>query len=172
MDNRFIAALFAGLFFAPGLASQDRSSASMERCVNSCMLEVSNPELQRQELVTLEKESAKAVQHQDGTFFRRVYSDDFVGILSHGQAVNKLAFIQTIEGADVRFESVSASDISVHVYRDTAIATCLWSIRMVSKGQSTSTQIRVIHVYLYGQRGFHVVSSQATLLPPFGSLPI
>ena len=171
MYKRFVA-LFAGLIFAPGLASQDRSAASMERCMDSCMLEHSNPELQRQELVTLEKEAAKAVQHQDGTFFRRVYSDDFVGTLSHGQAVSKADFIQTIEAGDVRFESVSASDITVHVYRDTAVATCLWSIRMVSKGQATSTQIRVIHVYLYGQRGFHVVASQATLLPPFGPLPI
>jgi hypothetical protein len=25
---------------------------------------------------------------------------------------------------------------------------------------------------LYGQRGFHVVASQATLLPPFGQSPI
>ena len=171
MYKRFVA-LFVGLVFAPSLVSQDRSSAAVERCVSSCMLEVSNPELQRQELVTLEKEAAKAVQHQDGAFFRRVYSDDFVGTLSHGQAVNKTDFIQTIEAGDVRFESVSASDIIVQVYRDTAIATCLWSIRMVSKGQAASTQIRMIHVYLYGQRGYHVVASQATLLPPFGQLPI
>jgi ketosteroid isomerase-like protein len=163
------AVLFAGFALAPGLLSQDRSE---EPCIESCRLEHSNPELQRQELIALEKEAAKAVQHNDGTFFRRVYSDDFVGTLSHGQPVNKTTFIQTIEGSDVRFDSVNASDISVHVYRDTAIATCLWSVRMSSRGQSSSTQIRMIHIYLYGQRGFHVVASQATLLPPFGQSPI
>jgi ketosteroid isomerase-like protein len=165
------AVLLAGLALAPALISQDRSS-SVERCVDACTLEHSNPELERQELITLEKEAARAVQHNDGTFFRRVYSDDFVGTLSHGQAVNKASFIQAIESADVRFESVNASDITVHVYRDTAIASCLWSVRISNRGQSTSSQIRMIHVYLYSQRGFHVVASQATLMPPFGPLPI
>jgi ketosteroid isomerase-like protein len=165
------AVLCAVLALAPRLVSQDRSAA-VERCVDSCMLEHSNPELQRQELIALEREAAKAVQHNDGTFFRRVYSDDFVGTLSHGQSVNKTAFIQAVEAAETRFESVSASDINVHVFRDTAIATCLWSVRMSSKGQSTSSQIRMIHVYLYGQSGFHVVASQATLLPPFGPVPL
>ena len=170
MHKKF-AVLLAGLALAPALNSQDRSG-SVERCVDACMLERANPDLERQELITLEKEAAKAVQHNDATFFRRVYSDDFLGTLSHGQAVNKAAFIQAIEGGDVRFESVSASDIKVNVYRDTAIATCLWSVRMLSKGQSSSIQIRMIHVYLYSQRGFHVVASQATLLPPFGPVPI
>ena len=163
--------LLAGLALAPALNSQDRSG-SLEHCVEACTLEHSNPDLQRQELITLEREAARAVQHSDATFFRRVYSDDFLGTLSHGQAVNKPAFIQAIEGGDVRFESVSASDIKVNVYRDTAIATCLWSVRMLNRGQSSSSQIRMIHVYLYSQRGFHVVASQATLLPPFGPVPL
>ena len=165
------AVLLTALALAPALISQDRSS-SAERCIDSCMLEHSNPELERQEVIALEKEAARALQHNDGTFFRRVYSDDFVGTLSHGQAVNKSTFIQAIESADVRFESVNASDITVRVYRDTAVASCLWSLRMSYRGQSVSSQIRMIHVYLYSQRGFHVVASQATLLPPFGPLPI
>ena len=164
------AVLLAGLMLAPAMLSQDRGLD--DSCVQACQLERPNPELQRQEVVTLEKEAARAVQHNDGTFFRRVYSDDFLGTLSRGQAVNKAAFIQAIEGADVRFESVSTSDISVHVYRDTAVATCLWSIRTSTRGQPASSQIRMIHVYLYSQRGYHVIASQATLLPPFGQLPI
>jgi len=163
------AVLIAGLAFAPALVSQERWT---EACVNACTLEHTNPDLQRQELITLEKEAARAVQHNDGTFFRRIYSDDFVGTLSHGQPVNKSAFIQAIEAADTRFESVNTSDINVHVYRETAIATCLWSVRTLNKGQSSSSQIRMIHVYLYSQRGFQVVASQATLLPPFGQSPI
>jgi ketosteroid isomerase-like protein len=169
MYKRF-AALCVGIAFAPALLSQDRGTD--DSCVQACLLERPNPELQRQEVITLEKEAARAVQHNDGTFFRRVYSEDFLGTLSRGQAVNKSAFIQAIEAGDIRFESVSASDISVHVYRDTAVATCLWSLRTSNKGQLGSSQIRMIHVYLYSQRGYHVIASQATLLPPFGQLPI
>ena len=131
-----------------------------------------NQELQRQEIVALEKEAARAIQHNDGGFFRRVYSDDFSGTLSRGQAVDKAAFIQAVQAGDFQYESVSASDIGVHFYRDTAVATCLWSIRVVSKGQRTSTQLRVIHVYVYTPRGFRVVAAQATQLPPYGLQPL
>ena len=36
-----------------------------------------NPEMQRQEIINLENEAARAIQTNTGTFFRRVYSDDF-----------------------------------------------------------------------------------------------
>ena len=58
-----------------------------------------NPEMQRQEIVNLETEAARAIQTNTGTFFRRVYSDDFSGTLSHGQPVNKTTFINAVHHA-------------------------------------------------------------------------
>ena len=49
-------------------------------------------EIDRQEIVNLEKEAAHAIQLNNPTFFKRVYSDDFTGTLSHGQPVNKASF--------------------------------------------------------------------------------
>lgn len=156
------------LVVAPALLSQERYSGE---CMEACRLDRPNSDLQRQEVVTLEKETVRAIQRSDGTFFRRVYSDDFAGTLSHGQAVDKAAFIKVVQSADGRYQSVQASDITVRLYRDTAVASCLWSLRAVTKGQPVSSQIRVIHVYLYGGGGFHVVASQATPLPPYGQYP-
>ncbi len=41
-----------------------------------------NPELLREEIVILENEAARAIQTTGGTYFRRVYADDFAGTLS------------------------------------------------------------------------------------------
>src|ERR1700736_1841982 len=94
-----------------------------------------NPELERQEIINLENEAARAIQTTTGTFFRRVYSDDFSGTLSHGQTVNKALFIDAVQTADVKYDSFNASDISVRIFKDAAIATCLWSARGLFRHQ-------------------------------------
>jgi hypothetical protein len=131
-----------------------------------------NPELQHQEIVNLENEAARAIQTNSGTFFRRVYSDDFSGSLSHGQIVNKALFIDAVQTADVKYDSFNASDINVRIFKDAAIATCLWSARGVFKQERFTSQMRVMHVYLNGPRGWHVIAGQVTLLPPGAQQPL
>jgi hypothetical protein len=131
-----------------------------------------NPELQRQEIINLENEAAHAIQTTTGTFFRRVYSDDFSGTLSHGQTVNKALFIDAVQTADVKYDSFYASDISVRIFKDVAIATCLWSARGLFMQQRFASQMRVMHVYLNTPRGWRVIAGQVTLLPPGAQQPL
>jgi ketosteroid isomerase-like protein len=131
-----------------------------------------NTEMQRQEIVNLEHEAARAIQTNAGTFFRRVYSDDFAGTLSHGQPVDKTTFIDAVQTADVKYEGFNASDITVRVYRDAAIASCLWSARGTYRQQGFSSQMRAIHVYINTPRGWRVVAGQITLLPPGAQQPL
>jgi ketosteroid isomerase-like protein len=168
--RKLFALLAMAFAIAPSLRPQGKPD--LEACYQSCRLERPNFEMQRQEVIALEREAVRAIQHNDATFFRRVYSDDFRGTLSHGQAVDKAAFIRVVQSADFQYESVSASDINVHMYRDTAIVTCLWSFRTLNKGQRLSSQMRMIHVYMYGSAGYRVIAGQATLLPPFTELPL
>jgi uncharacterized protein DUF4440 len=165
------AALALGLALAPAWQGQDSTwrDACIQRCISSPQPDT---EAQRQEIVSLEKEAARAIQLHNGTFFRRVYSDDYAGTLSHGQQVNKTQWIDGIESPVVKYESFNASDINVHIYQDTAIATCLWSSRSVVRGQLVSSQIRAIHVYLNTPRGWHAVSGQSTNLPPDVQQPL
>ena len=53
----------------------------LTECYNRCQMTPTDPETGRQEIVNLEREAAHAIQLSDGTFFRRVYSDDFTGTL-------------------------------------------------------------------------------------------
>jgi Domain of unknown function (DUF4440) len=125
-----------------------------------------NPELQRQEIVNLETETVRAIQQNNGTFFRRVYADDFVGTLSHGQAVDRVMLINAIQDSSAKYDSFHASDIKVRLYKDTAVATCLWTSRGDFRGRRFDSQMRSIHIYVNGPRGWHVVSGQITPLPP------
>jgi hypothetical protein len=167
----WIAALAIGLALAPSSQGQDDSrQACIQRCVSQPTL--GDPEVQRQEIVSLEKEAARAIQLNNSTYFRRVYSDDFAGTLSHGQLVNKMQWIGVIESPAVKYESFNASDIKVSIFRETAVATCLWSSRSIVKGQRISSQIRTVHVYVNSPRGWHVISGQATNLPPDVQQPL
>jgi ketosteroid isomerase-like protein len=131
-----------------------------------------NPEMEREEIVNLETEAARAIQTNAGTFFRRVYADDFAGTLSHGQVVNKASFISAVQNGEVKYDAFTASDVNVRVFRDAAIATCLWSARGVYREQRFASQMRTTHVYINTPHGWRVVSGQITILPPGAQQPL
>ena len=131
-----------------------------------------NQEMQRAEIVNLERETARAIMLNNGTFFRRVYGEEFSGTLSQGQTIDKTRLINEVQNSGARYQSFSASDIQVKLFQETAIATCLWSSRGTYQGRQIEMQMRVIHVYVNGPRGWHVVSGQNTPLPPYGPHPL
>ena len=162
-----IAAAAIMLLVAESPPQQDeRATAQRNDCVRRCLTQPLDPEVRRQEIVSLEKEAGHAIGLRNGSYFRRVYSDDFAGTLSRGQQVNKEQWIALVQSDATKYESFNASDIKVQIYQEMAIATCLWSSRSRAKGQSLSHQMRAIHVYLNGVGGWHVVSGQITTLPP------
>lgn len=154
----------------PGQSDQEWRSSCIQRCMSQHA--PVDPETQRQEIVNLEHEAAHAIQLNNGTFFRRVYSDEFSGVLSHGQAVDKTKFINIVESAAVKYETFVATGIRVRLDQETAIATCVWSSRGNIDGRPISGQIRILHVYVNGQSGWQVVASEATLLPPDSGAPL
>src|SRR5271163_4223897 len=124
-----------------------------------------NPEMERQEIVNIEGETARAFLLNNGTFFHRVYSDDFVGTLSHGQAVDRAALIAMVQSGEVKYQVFIANDIKVRIYQELAVATCLWTFRGDFRGRNFNSQMRVTHVYVNTPRGWHVISAQHTALP-------
>jgi len=168
-----IATVAITLVLAEGPPQQDERAAGVRNdCIRRCLTQPQDPELRRQEIVSLEREAGHAIELRNGGYFRRVYSDDFAGTLSRGQQVNKAQWIALVQSDAVKYESFNASEIKVQIYQEMAIATCLWSSRFSSKGQRLSHQMRAIHVYLNGAGGWHVVSGQVTNLPPDVGQPL
>jgi Domain of unknown function (DUF4440) len=161
-----IAVVGVALLIGQGSPQQDERAAERSDCIRRCVTQTYDPELRRQEIVSLEREAGRAIQLRNGAYFRRVYSDDFAGTLSHGQQVNKTQWLTLIQSDAVKYDVFQASDIKVQIYQDMAVATCLWSSRFSAKGQQLGHQMRSIHVYLNGSSGWHVVSGQITSLPP------
>jgi hypothetical protein len=161
---KLVAMLTIWLALSPAWSPQNES---LNDCYSRCNAPPIDMEMQRQEIVNLEKESAHAIQLSDGTFFRRVYSDDFTGTLSRGEAVNKAGFINAVQSTAVKYEAFNASDIRIHIFRETAVATCLWSARGIVKGQYVNSQMRVMHIYVNSGSGWKVVAGQASPLPPY-----
>lgn len=161
-----ISAAAVVVLLAQGSAQKDERAAERDDCIRRCVTQPLDPELKRQEIVSLEREAGHAIMLRNSSYFRRVYSDDFSGTLSHGELVNKAQWIALIDSDAVKYESFVTSDIKVQIYQDIAIATCLWSSRFTRKGQHFGHQMRVIHVYLNGAGGWHVLSGQITNLPP------
>jgi Domain of unknown function (DUF4440) len=152
------ALLLASLMLALAPRGQAQTAAELREMAKEA-------EVKQEELLNLEKETAHALQWNTGTFFRRVYGDDFIGILETGRVLDKASYIQSIETSTAKYVSFIASDIRVRMYQDTAVVTCLWSARGTQGDRSFSRQYRVTHVYVYGQRGWQAVASQQTLLP-------
>jgi ketosteroid isomerase-like protein len=166
MVKRIVFLGLALFFFAPGINSQNPCDRTDPNCIPP------NPELRRQEVVNLERETVRAILQNNGTFFRRVYSDDFAGTLSHGQMVDKNHFINEVQSGGSKYESFNASDIQVRFFQETAVATSLWTLRAIFNGQQIETQMRVMHVYINGPRGWHVVAGQNTPMPPYTPHPL
>jgi uncharacterized protein DUF4440 len=160
--NKLLLLVAMALLATPVLNSQDPQDEDQP----------ANPEMQREEIVNLEREAAHAILQNNGTFFRRVYAEDFSGTLSHGQTVNKMQFINEVQNGGAHYQSFNASDIQVRIFRETAIATCLWTFRVAFKGQMIDTQMRSMHVYINGPRGWHVVAAEITPLPPYTNHPL
>ena len=171
--KRMTILLVIWLAVSPPMHSQeDAQQALRSACMNACIRERPNVELQRQEVVVLEKEAARAIQLGDATFFRRIYSDDFSGVLSRGELVDKASFIAAVQAPQIKYESFIASDVKVRLYRDLAVATSTWSMRAVLRGQPVTSQMRAVHVYMYTSSGYRVVTGQTTLLPPHIDQPL
>jgi ketosteroid isomerase-like protein len=168
-------AIFVVIWLAvspPMHSQEDARQALRSACMQACMRERPDADLQRQEVIVLEKEAARAVLLGDATFFRRVYSDDFSGVLSRGEVVDKASFIKAVQSPQIKYESFTASDVKVRVYRDLAVATSTWSMRAVLRGQPVTSQMRSVHVYMYTSSGYRVVTGQTTLLPPLIDQPL
>ena len=123
-----------------------------------------NPEMQRQELVNLEKENARAIQLHNSTFFKSSYSEDFSGVSRYGEVLNKAGVLREVAGMPQEFDSVVSTDAQVRMFRDTASVLSLRSEVGHLGGRKFYNQYRVLRLYINTSRGWKVVSQLETML--------
>jgi hypothetical protein len=156
----YLAVLFV-LFGSQVYAQATLDYERMERLKR----EAAQAEIQREELLNLAQETARAIQLHNGTFFNRVYTDDFLGTSPSGSSIDKAGVISSVQNNPAKYTSFVASDIQIRIYQDTAVTMCLWSSRGTYQGAPFFKQSRVTTVYLYGVGGWKAVARQETQLP-------
>ena len=123
-----------------------------------------NPEMQRQELVNLELENARAIKLHNAPFFNASYSEDFHGVTRYGETVSKQGIIRELETMNLQFDSVVSSDAQVRMFRDAAYVLSLRSEVGRADGKKFYNQFRVLRVYVNTPRGWRIVSQLETKL--------
>ncbi len=123
-----------------------------------------NPEMQRQELINLEKENARAIKLHNVTFFKAAYSDDFHGVTRYGETVGKLGIVREIESLPLEFDSVVSTDHQVRLFRDSAYVLSLRSEVGRADGKRFYSQFRILRLYVNSPRGWKIVSQLETKL--------
>ena len=150
--NRVVLCITALLLWAGVAGSQEPDEAPP------------NPEMQRQELVNLELENARALKLHNPSFFKSVYSEDFHGVSRYGEVLNKTALVREVETLPIEFDSVVSTDAQVRMFRDTASVLSLRSEVGRSNGKKFYSQYRILRVYINTSRGWRVVSQLETQL--------
>ena len=123
-----------------------------------------NLEMQRQELVNLELENARAIKLHNATFFKAAYSEDFHGVSRYGEVVNKTKMIRDVETSPLEFDSVVSSDAQVRMFRDAAYVLSLRSEVGHANDKKFYNQFRILRVYVNTPRGWRIVSQLETKL--------
>lgn len=123
-----------------------------------------NLEMQRQELINLELENARAIKLHNSTFFKAAYSEDFHGVSRYGEVVNKTKLIREVESSPLQFDSVVSSDAQVRIFRDTAYVLSLRSEVGHANDKKFYNQFRILRVYVNTPRGWRIVSQLETRL--------
>ena len=105
----FILVILASTLLAPRSRAQNISASELRE-------QAAEKEAKQDELVNLEKDMARAMQANSGLLFRRIYGDDFVGVLPSGQILDKAGWIAAIENSGTQFSSFVATDIRVRMF--------------------------------------------------------
>lgn len=114
----------------------------------------------------LERRYRDAVMRQDATALGRILADDFIATSSRGEVRDKAKEIADIgPSPDFKMEGFTLDDVSVRLFRDTAVVTGRSTLRAAFKGQSGTSIFRYTRVYVKRGGRWQAVAQQLTRVP-------
>ena len=127
-----------------------------------CLLAAGPDESVRQ----AEKAWADATMKGDAAALERVLADDLTYTHSSGRSETKAEFINALRSGAMKYEAIEYGEMKVRVYGNTAILTTDAKVKVVSRGQPNSFQLRLLHVYVKNKPGWQLTAHQSTRLTP------
>ncbi|MFP5288258.1 MAG: nuclear transport factor 2 family protein [Thermoanaerobaculia bacterium] len=114
--------------------------------------------LPEQELKALEQSRTEAIRTGDMETLDRLYADDFHGVTTAGQVVDKAALLPVFKGVDRRL-TFANGDMQVRVIGKVALVSGLVKGRA---GDEVVTEFRYLHVYEKREGRWQLTAGQST----------
>lgn len=115
-----------------------------------------------QAILKLEQAWEDALVKNDFPALDKLYADNLIYTHSSGVVDNKTTYIDNLKAGNTKYLSLKRDDIKVTVYGNTAVVTCHWLIKLLSKGNPVEVNARYLHVYVKQKAGWQMVAHQAT----------
>jgi hypothetical protein len=114
------------------------------------------------ELEEIQRQLGRAWLAGDCATIDRIYGQEWSVTHIHGNVLSRADVMKMCTDPEARMDSLSADDISVRLYNDTAVVTG----RMVAKVGETTIRLRFTDVFVRRDGRWQAVASQATSLDP------
>ena len=101
-----------------------------------------------------------ALNKNDTAALEKIYADDYVLINTDGSMQTRAERLATIKSGELKFDSLSYSDVAVRVYGDTAVVTAIATVKATNKGKPLDQKQRVTQVDVKTKDGWRMVSAQ------------
>jgi len=154
--NKCLAFLFLLALSVPVLAAQ-RVSARPKPALDSGDQETIR------EIVEMERQAKEASLRRDVDFSQRTLAEDYVAITPLGQVTTKQDTVSARKSGQLKYDTISVSDMVVRVYGDTAVVTARADVKGHQLGEDFSGPYRYTRVWVRRTGHWLAVSYQATV---------
>ena len=107
----------------------------------------------------VDQERIQAQIGADAAALDRIYADDFIGIGPSGVVRTKSQVIADFTSGNLRFQSITADDVRVRVYGNTAVETGRSTMIGQDGAKTVPRDNRFTRVWVKQQRGWRLVSN-------------
>lgn len=135
-------------------------------CVASGLATTSAPDKNDEEQIKeLIRRWDEALVKRDVDFINSIVAEDFSYIDAGGELQNKRQHLALIKSPDLELMSINSSDVTVRLYKDTAVAIAKGTIQGKYKTQPFKNNYRYSDVWVKRRDVWQVVATQVTDLP-------
>jgi len=114
------------------------------------------------EIRDLEAQRFHAMEKGDVETLERIISDDLIYTHANGLRQSKFDVIGVLGSSDMKYESITAYDVRVRIYNDTAIVAGRASIHIKAHGGGGSFEICYLDVYVKQEGRWQMVAWQSS----------
>src|SRR4026207_423660 len=111
----------------------------------------------------LDNERIQAQIHADAVALDRIYADDFIGVGPSGRVRTKPQVIADFTSGDLKFQSITADEVKVRVYENTAVETGLSTMVGQDKGKAVPRDTRFTRVWVKQEGRWRLVANHYSL---------